>query len=264
VPLLRWPVPKERPLLNSTRRLVMKLRAPKLRTILALVTLAVLVVGLMINNVSTEITDDDKTYTALILAQAGYDPVKMQSTHPVDFEAEVKSIVAVQDAVLKAAPENRGLPFGSQREPKDIFERKYGLCYDRSRAIEKILSWLGFKTRHVSIYSTAKSSLLAALFTPQVASHAVSEVLTRKGWMVIDSNARWIGLDADRDPVSLDEIQSTGLRAWTSESRDPIDKIFRGSFVQIRGLYSRHGYFYPPFTPIPDFNFRQVLGNVID
>lgn len=82
--------------------------------------------------------------------------------------------------------------------------------------------------------------------------------------MVIDTNVRWIGLDADRDPVSLDDIQETGLRSWASENQDPIDSIFTKPFVQVRGLYSRHGYFYPPFSPLPDFNFRQSVSNVTD
>jgi hypothetical protein len=230
----------------------------------AVLALAVIVALLWVHNVSTTVTDEDRTYGGLMLAQAGYELAALKATDEMDFEAEVRSVLAVQDAVLKAAPENRGLPFESSREPKDIFERKYGLCYDRSRAIEKILSWLGFETRHVSVYSTAHSSLVHALFTPQVPSHAVSEVMTRKGWMVIDSNARWIGLDSDHNAISLDDIQDEGLKPWASEIRDPVDKIFGDRFVQIRGLYSRHGYFYPPFTPIPDFNFGQLLGNVTD
>ncbi|MDQ8699865.1 hypothetical protein [Hyphomicrobium sp. LHD-15] len=229
-----------------------------------LLFLGAIALTLWAHDVSTEVTDEDEIYAKHILAQAGYDHAALKVAGPADFESEVRTIKAVQDAVLTAAPDNKGLPFKTEREPRDIFERKYGLCYDRSRAIEKILSWLGFETRHVAIYSTADTSPLQALFTPQVASHAVSEALTRKGWMVVDSNARWIGLDQTRDAVSIDDIQSSGLRGWASESSAPINGIFRGAFIQIRGLYSRHGYFYPPYTPIPDFNFRQVVGNVVD
>lgn len=241
----------------------MQRRAPKLWVMAALL-FGVIVVVLLAHDVPTELSPDDKSYAVRILSQAGYDPARMQSDTRTDFEAEVRTIVEVQDAVLTAAPENRGIPLGSERELKDVFERKYGLCYDRSRAIEKVLSWLGFETRHVSVYSTASTSPAMALFTPQSASHAVSEVRTRKGWMAIDSNARWIGLDADRNPVSLGDIQESGLRSWAAEARDPIDDILEKPFVQIRGLYSRHGQFYPPFTPVPDYNLRQILSNVID
>lgn len=241
----------------------MQRRAPKLWVMAALL-FGVIVVVLLAHDVPTEPSPDDKAYAGRILSQAGYDPAGMQSATRTDFEAEVRTIVEVQDAVLTAAPENRGIPLGSERELKDVFERKYGLCYDRSRAIEKVLSWLGFETRHVSIYSTASTSRAMALFTPQSASHALSEVRTQKGWMVIDPNARWIGLDADRNPVSLGDIQDTGLRSWAPEARDSINEILKGPFVQIRGLYSRHGRFYPPFTPVPDFNLRQLLSNVID
>jgi len=241
----------------------MQLRAPKRWPLILLVALGALAAGILAHDVSTEVTPEDKTYAGLILTKAGYDPATLGAGNQ-DFEAQVRTVLAVQDAVLKAAPDNRGLPFGSDREPKDLLEHGYGLCYDRSRAIEKILGWLGFTTRHVAVYSTAESSALSALVTPQVASHAVTEVRTQKGWMLIDSNARWIGLDAERTPVSLGDIQATGLRSWAADNRDPIDKIFRSSFIQIRGLYSRHGYFYRPFTPVPDFSLRQLLSNVTD
>jgi hypothetical protein len=229
----------------------------------------VLVIGaaialLLAHDVPTSVTAEDERYAALILAQAGYDPARIQSDATPDFEAQVRTVVAVQDAVLTLAPHNRGIALGEEREPKDLFEEKTGLCYDRSRVIEKILTWLGLETRHVAIYSTAHDSTLQALLKPQVASHAVSEVRTAKGWMLVDSNARWIGLDASRNAVSLDDIQSTGLRSWATEARDPIDKIFTGPFIRIRGLYSRHGRFYPPFTPIPDYNLRELVSNVID
>lgn len=229
----------------------------------------VLVVGaavalLWAHDVSTAVTPEDERYAAMILTQAGYDPAQLRSHGVADFEAQIRTVVAVQDAVLAAAPVNRGIALGDEREPKDLFEEKAGLCYDRSRVIEKILSWLGFEARHVAVYSTAEETAVEALLTPQVPSHAVTEVRTEKGWMLIDSNARWIGLDASRDAVSLDDIQSDGLRSWAPESRAPIDTIFTRPFIRVRGLYSRHGRFYPPFTPFPDYNLRELVSNVID
>ncbi len=80
---------------------------------------------------------DDKRFAALIMKEAGYEPDHLKKSDGTDFEAEVRSIVAVQDAVLKAAPVDRAIPIGREREPKDLYELKYGLCYDRSRVIEK-------------------------------------------------------------------------------------------------------------------------------
>lgn len=214
-------------------------------------------------DISTDLSPADKQYAALIMKQAGYESDRLKKGKGADFEAEVRSIVAVQDAVLKAAPEDRAIPFSHEREPKDIYELKYGLCYDRSRVIEKVLAWLGFQTRHVSVYSTSEVSWLWALLKPQVDSHAVTEVRTSKGWMVIDSNKRWIGLDSNRDAISLAELQNGHFSNWAPESRDAIHPIFTHSFVQIRGLYSRHGYFYPPYTPIPDYDVGQLVENFL-
>ena len=53
------------------------------------------------------------------------------------YEDEINFIILVQQSVLRIAPEEKGLPFGQKREPKELYEAKSGLCYDRSRAIEK-------------------------------------------------------------------------------------------------------------------------------
>ncbi len=167
--------------------------------------------------------------------------------------------------MLKVAPGNEGLPLGQEREPKDVFEARSGLCFDRSRAIEKLLTYLGLEVRHVAIYATTERSALAATMTPENSSHAVSEVLTEKGWLLIDSNAHWIGLGTDRQPVSVAGLQSRVDRAggWAVDSKSPINSIFVEDHTYIYGLYSRHGRFYPPFTPFPDVNYRQLLGNFL-
>lgn len=240
---------------------------PRLRGVLvyglagALIAAGVVVVT---HNVPADPTPSDKQYAGLIITQAGYDPDHLKNTGSADFEAEVRAVVAVQDAVLKAAPDDRAIPFAHEREPKDIFELKHGLCFDRSRVIEKLLTWLGYEARHVAVYSTKELSWFRALLQPQVDSHAVTEVKTSKGWMVVDSNVRWVGLDAGRDAISLDELQDGRVREWAPESRDSIRGIFIGPFVHIRGLYSRHGYFYAPYTPVPDFNVGELLENFSD
>ena len=172
------------------------------------------------------------------------------------FEDEIAVILAVQNAVLSTAPKNDGIPLKESREPEDLHARRSGLCYDRSRAIEKLLRLAGFKTRHVFVYSTASSLALASLLTPQVPSHAVSEVLTSKGWLLIDSNRRWIGLADDDRPISIEQIKTREAPA-----DGQMDPIFSSSFSYVYGLYSRHGMFFEPYTPIPDVNWSELLEN---
>lgn len=231
------------------------------------VVLLALLVGVLgfaaSQNVSTDLTDEDRVYAERILTAAGYGEPRQNLGVLDDFEGQVRAIVAVQDAVLTVAPGNEGIALGQAREPKDVFEARSGLCFDRSRAIEKLLAYLGLEVRHVAIYATTERSTLAAIVTPENSSHAVSEALTDRGWLLIDSNARWIGLGADRQPVSVAGLQSRADRAggWAVDSKSPINRIFVEDHTYIYGLYSRHGRFYPPFTPFPDVNYRQLLGN---
>ncbi len=218
------------------------------------------------HDVPTVVTAEDRSYAERMLLEAGYTGAAALVPAPSDFESQVRTIAAVQDAVLKATPKNTGIALDRGRELKDLYELRQGLCFDRSRAMEKILSSLGYATRHASIYSTAERSGVLALLTPENPSHAVTEVLTAKGWMVIESNFRWIGLDADRNPVSLAGLKRMADRAgpWASDSGRPINGIFLGSFVFVRGLYSRHGRFFPPYTPIPDVSLAGLLENFGD
>ena len=184
---------------------------------------------------------------------------------PITFEQEIRIITAVQDAVLARAPENKGLPMGSPREPKALYNARFGLCYDRSRAIEKALMLFGFEVRHISAYSTDETgSAVVSLLTPQVDSHAVTEVKTARGWLLVDSNARWISLDAGSRPWGAAELKRAAdsqlpMPEWSGNNRAAMNELFSKSFVYLPGLYSRHGQFYPPFTPIPDVNWHDFI-----
>jgi transglutaminase superfamily protein len=224
--------------------------------------LALLVLGLaavyITSDVSTALTEDDKTYAARILRDTGHGAV-LDDARPTRYDQQIATILAVQDAVLTTAPKNKGLPLGQPRELRDLYEAKRGLCYDRSRAIEKILESLGFETRHAAVYSTKDASRLKALVTEKTPSHAVTEVKTDRGWLVIDSNRRWIGLTEDGKPVDLETLQDTSAgQAWDGRVKQDMSRILAGPFTYVIGLYSRHGRFYPPYTPVPDVDWGQL------
>ena len=65
--------------------------------------------------------------------------------------------MGIQDAVLAHAPIDAGFSLNQPREPEYLDKARKGLCYDRSRAIEKTLTLMGFEVRHAAIYSTAKT-----------------------------------------------------------------------------------------------------------
>jgi len=180
------------------------------------------------------------------------------------YQDEIDFIEGVQRAVLNVAPRNEGLPTGGPREPRDLFEARKGLCFDRSRVIEKILRYAALETRHISLFSTRETgSAMRSLVTPGVASHAVTEVRTKRGWLVVDSNDPWVSLDVTTHPIPMSGIKSSADRreplAW---SKPLPNEIYEQPFTFVYGLYSRHGEFYPPYDFIPDVNYAEFAQNV--
>jgi len=241
-------------------------RAQSLRVawLVVAVLAAGIVAALAYNDVSSAVTPDDKVYAERFLRETGHGDLIAQ-TPPADFGDQVRTVLGVQDAVLSIAPKNVGIPFNQPRELSDLYRTRSGLCYDRSRAIEKILTDLGFEIRHAAVYSTKNTgSWLKSLLTPKTPSHAVSEVKTERGWMVIDSNNRWIGLTRDGKPVDLAELRDGNISqmTWDPRLKEHMSPIFEAPFSYLFGLYSRHGRFYPPYTPVPDADWSQIPYNI--
>lgn len=245
----------------ATRR-----KAPRLR--IALIVAAVGAGAVLAHHqVSSALTDEDTVYVAKILQETGHGNVAKGAAAKLPFDQQVAVVAAVQDAILTMAPKDNEIPFGRTREPRDIYELRHGSCFDRSRTIEKALNYAGLRTRHVAVYSTTETkSALKSLATPQIDSHAVTEVETARGWMVLDSNARWMGLTAEGQPFTLAALKSEPALAASQHPAVTarINRIFRADFTYVIGLFSRHGRFYPPYTPVPDVNWRELLYNVTD
>ncbi|MCB0221747.1 MAG: hypothetical protein KDH09_18770, partial [Chrysiogenetes bacterium] len=117
----------------------------------------------------------------------------------------------------------------------------------------------GFETRHVFVYSKDESGpSLGTLLTPGVPSHALTEVRTARGWLVVDSNARWLSIDESGDPVAIENFAAA---KWAPHVNATRNAIFDAPFGFVYGLYSRHGRFYPPFVPVPDINWGEFADN---
>jgi len=239
----------------------MSLRKNKILLCLIL-SLALAAVFLTYTNVDNSITKTDKIYIHKILAESHIE----NYARGKQFEHQIRFIQAVQKAVLHTTPLKKGIPYYQSREPKNLYLLHQGNCFDRSRAIEKILRANGFKTLHIALYSTAKTkSKLLSLVTRRVGSHALSEVLTSKGWLIVDPNDPWISLNKYNTPMNIDALQKNAGHnkiLWPKELYPHMNKIYRHPFTYVVGLYSRTGKFYPPFlTPFPNINWREFLYN---
>ncbi len=213
---------------------------------LLLITLTVL---LIINNVSTKITAEDKA----VFKTLGY--IKPSKT--LSFEEEISLIKEVQFDVFKRAPVGAGIPENEPREPADLMRVKHGLCYDRSRTFDKLFNNLGFKTRHVFIlYKQNKPFYLAIMHYGQY-SHAVTEVKTTKGWMMVDSNTPWVAVTVHGEPVNADDV-------WRRFSEfDHAPAYLNEPWWAFRGVYSRKGQFYGGFLFFPEVNLNDFFSWLI-
>ena len=208
------------------------------------------------NEVPTNPTKADVAAVQSLLGP--HAPLKANAT----FDQQLRTIKLVQEKVLQAAPLNAGIPVRHTRELTDVLKAGHGLCYDRSRAIESALTVLGMRVRHIAVYSTAQHAAVESLLTPGTESHALTEVSTRRGWMLVDSNSSWISLRGDRRPLSIKQLQSIAPSERAEGDGTPPPPVFRHPFTWVYGLYSRHGDFYPPYTPVPDVNWSEFAANL--
>jgi len=180
------------------------------------------------------------------------------TTRPSRFGLGSASAAGEGDAAGSGALSRRDT--SPPHEPRALYEARAGLCYDRSRTLEKIFRSRGFQTRHVFVFSlTTLASPLRALLTPGVQTHAVTEVRTSRGWLVVGTNARWLSLDEAGQPIAMADF--TGTRRWQPDMRAARNAIFDGPFGFVYGLYSRHGQFFPPFAPVPDIAWSEFAAN---
>lgn len=231
----------------------------KKRFIFVGVVFAFVIGTLYYHAVDNSLSEDDKRYIPKYLINVG--PLPENPT----YSDELDYILSVQHSVLEIAENKDGIPFDQGREPKDVYESKTGLCYDRSRVIEKILRYSGFKTRHVSIYSKVGIDCsLKALIKPGISSHAVTEVLTRSGWLIVDSNSLWVSTDRNDQPVCIESVYLSLKNSLPIQwSTEPPSEIYLNPFIFVYGLYSRHGRFYPPYNLIPDIHYGEFIQNVL-
>lgn len=211
----------------------------------------------VVTNVSTTVTSADEAVFRTILGLGHEDA-------PKTFSEEIAAIRKVQHLVLSLAPNGEPIPEFEDREPADLFRHRSGLCYDRSRTYDKVFTWLGMRTRHVWILypeepGTGRSiSVLRAFFTYGTPTHAVTEVKTQRGWVLVDSNSAWISIDRSGEPVPAGDVYTR------VGDFDVVPEYFKHNYIAIRGMYSRRGQFYRPFVPFPELNWPDFVGWLLE
>ena len=75
-------------------------------------------------------------------------------------------------------------------------------------------------------------------------SHAISQILTTKGWLAIDSVSDWVNSDINNQIIDINKIKYNSN--WKYNIPHHIFKK-KNTLLYIF-LYSRHGGFYPPYN----------------
>jgi hypothetical protein len=232
----------------------------KLKYLLSAIVLVVLSTTIVIHNVPQKITEEDKVYIQKLLPE-----ISVADASSLSFEEQIQLIIAVQNNVHEIISLGNAIEYSQPREPRNLYENQSGICYDFSRTKEKMFMYLGFKTRHVAIYRKKDLNFFEALFTSKSLSHSTSEVLTQKGWMIVDSNYPWIALDTEDNPQNMKTMRRAEKRGelydWQIPLPNQYNLFYEKPVYVVYGLYSRHGKFFPPYNSIPDYNLRQLFYN---
>ena len=199
--------------------------------------------------VTKAITKDDYKITKLL-------NIDKECSNLNDYKKEIVCIESLQKAQLNLIKgincRKKFINLGSL----EVINENTACCFDRARIIEQALQIYGFKVRHVHLNETANRGYFNLLY-PGSKSHAVTEVLTSKGWLGVDSNEQFILLNKKSFPNTYEEAITSGLINNYSEF-----PLYKKPLTYVIGLYSRNGTFFEPYLPfIPELNFKDFSSN---
>jgi hypothetical protein len=214
------------------------------------------------HNVTKSITNEDAHYIKLFLKESNVNiPPDVEK---LNYEKQIDIILLLHNIAITNIYKWDGIPLGQTREPKDLYKGRTGLCFDRSRLLEKMLIYAGFHIRHVAIYKHDTTRFkISEMLTPNQPSHAATEVYTKKGWLYLDSLYKLLEEDiavVKVKPYNIGDIQRRAVSVPAYMKKE--EALLGKSFMYWYGLYSRTGMFYPPFDFIPDYNFRELFYNL--
>jgi hypothetical protein len=232
---------------------------------------------LVFNSQSVVNSKEDKQYIQAFSAEW-----KLQqnpdSIH-ADFENEIAFIRQLQESAVRSIQQVE-IPHQYFGNLKFYYTNRKGFCYDRAVMMEKFFLYYGFPFRHLYLFYDPSGNYPSAanFFKRNTPSHALLEVKTKKGWMVIGTNANWIGLSSNNEVIDIKEFKKqAGANKLALKYNPSIGESFwegKGNkFRFIYGIYSRHGDFFnsmqdtgkasllPSFHILPDYNLSMLLEN---
>ena len=160
--------------------------------------------------VTKAVTQDDHEITKLLNKDK-------ECSNLNTYEKEIICIKSIQDAQLDLIEDTecRGkfINLGSI----EVISKNTACCFDRSRITEQALQIYGFQVRHVHLNQTANRGYFNLLIKGS-SSHAVTEVLTSRGWLGVDSNEPFVLLNENNYPNTHEKAISNGVINYHSKN----------------------------------------------
>lgn len=146
------------------------------------------------------------------------------------------------------------LPNERTREPIDVLRANTGVCFDRSRVIEKAARLAGFEARRVFLVYGGWPRLPF----PGGPTHTLVEVRVRQGWVFLGTLTPVSGFAGDGRVWAVKDLRADVAKGGGALKKNAWIEVMSTDFLPVYGLYSRHGGHFPPYTPVPDYSPRQV------
>jgi hypothetical protein len=234
------------------------------------------------NNQTVTVNQQDKQYLQLFLNDWNIHQTPKE-VHQ-SFESEVSFISRVQDSVI-AQVHHQNVPHQDFGNVAYYYSDKKGQCYDRAVLLEKFFTYYHFPFRHLYVYFNDNGIGPTKLdfFKKSLTSHAITEVKTSKGWLIVGCNSNWLGLDSSGNPMTIAELRkhivsNTLYLKKPATMGQPSFWTLHNDFRFIYGIYSRHGDFFnhtnqnlsaasvapSSFHVLPDYNLRMLFYNLFN
>lgn len=240
------------------------MKSKKIFFAIALLSGSALAILFWATSVEVDVKDSEKKLITKYISQNG---ISVDNIHG-SFDTQISFIKAVNNLLINKLKQKKHKKLSLS--VKKLLNTNYGVCYDRSFLLEKILKVYGFQTRHVyavDLSEYSNSFIYNFFFVKNLPSHAISEVYTKQGWLIVDSSYNWISLDSNNNPVSFQKLKKLKSIDWKYQPEDRVKKMFYDTSLMrsyfIYGLYSRHGNFFYPFLLSPEIEYREFLSNLI-
>lgn len=150
------------------------------------------------------------------------------------------------------------IPKRNPREPSDLLRFRTGRGKDWARTAYKLFRLHNIPVRQISLYQMENGFF--EWLKPGLPSMAALEIQHDGTWIFVEPLSGWMSIKKNGEYGSTADLNDQDIQ-WKDALGQRLHQFRKKPFRKVYGLYSRHGQFYPPYLPFPDFNWQQFKLN---